>query len=105
MMIQKTPPPLAMYKPISEYSPAYGDFIVWSGWFVTWNGVVSNYDVDTSELDIVFSTLPFLLFTMHPEEQEKHRRKISLVQIRNSANGIFAICQHDYIHNVTIWYI
>ena len=98
-------PPLAVYRSISDYSPAYGDFIVWSGWFVTWHGVISNYNVDDEQLDVVFSTLPFLLFTMESKEQDKNKRTISLDKIRESSNGNFAICQHDYVHNVTIWYI
>lgn len=98
-------PPLAIYKTIAEYSPAYGDFVVWSGWFVTWNGVVSNYDEETGSIDIIFSTLPFLLFTMDPAEQAKNTKKLTLAKIRTSANGVFSVCQHNYTHNVTVWYI
>jgi hypothetical protein len=104
-MVKAEPPPLAIYRSISSYIPVYGDFVVWSGWFVTWNGVVSSYDDVKEQLEIVFSTLPFLLFTMEPKEQNKNKRTIDLDNIRNSSNGNFAVCQHDYAHNVTVWYI
>lgn len=98
-------PPLAIYKPISEYAPAYGDFIIWSGWFVTWHGVVSNYDIESGQIQAIFSTIPFLLFTMSPNEQTKNSRSLNLEKIRNSSNGVFSACQHNYTHNVTVWYI
>jgi len=40
-------PPLAQYRSISEYSPKYGDYIVWAGWFVKWCGIVTNFDAQT----------------------------------------------------------
>ena len=97
--------PLAIYKNVSDYAPAYGDFVIWTGWFVSWCGVVSNYDPEEEKLSIIFSTMSFLLFTMTEQEQKKNTRILNLDKIRNSANGVFAICQHDYAHNVTIWYI
>jgi hypothetical protein len=98
-------PPLAVYRNISDYAPAYGDFVVWSGWFVTWHGVVTQYDNNKEEISIIFSTLPFLLFTMGSDQQSKELKTLQLTKIRNSPNGVFAICQHDYKNNVTIWYI
>ena len=116
----KTEVSLAVYKNISDYVPAYGDFVIWTGWFVTWCGVVSNYapgermgDNNTliaklseeERISIIFSTMSFLLFTMTEKEQKKNTRILNLDKIRNSANGVFAISQHDYVHNVTVWYI
>jgi len=98
-------PPLAIYKSIAEYAPAYGDFVVWTGWFVTWHGVVTQYDSEEGELSMIFSTLPFLLFTMDANKQKEEIRTLSLSKLRSSANGVFAICQHDYAHNTTVWYI
>ena len=98
-------PPLAIYRRVSDYVPAYGDFIVWSGWISSWHGVVSYSDPESNNVSVIFSTLPFLLFTMDNKMQEKETRILPLAFIRNSSNGVFAICQHDYIHNATIWYI
>lgn len=98
-------PPLAIYRAISDYTPAYGDFIIWSGWFVTWHGVVTNYNIESGQIDAIFSTIPFLLFTMSPSEQVKNSKKINLDKVRNSSNGIFSVCQHNYAHNVAVWYI
>lgn len=105
-MHKKTlPPPLAAYRRISDYVPTYGDFIIWAGWLTSWNGVVSNYEEDSKKLHVVFSTLPFLLFTMSDAEIEKNTRIIDLDKIRTSPNGVFSVCQHDFKNNTTVWYI
>jgi hypothetical protein len=98
-------PPLAQYKSLADYSPAYSDFVVWSGWITTWHGIVSYYDQDTDELHVIFSNVPFLLFTMSDDEMKKETRKIKLGTIRNSAKGVWAIQQHDYTKNASVWYI
>jgi len=98
-------PPLAQYKSLDEYSPAYSDYVVWSGWITTWHGTVVNYDKDTDELHIIFSSIPFLLFTMSDEEMKKETRKISMGKIKSAPKGIWAIQQHDYTKNASIWYI
>lgn len=96
---------LAQYRRLSEYTPAYGDFVVWSGWFTTWHGVVSNYDQQTDELYIIFANIPFLLFTMSSEEQERETKKIKLSKIKNASQGNWAIQQHDPIRNTIVWYV
>lgn len=98
-------PPLAIYKSIKDYKPEYGDFIVWTGWLTTWHGVVTNYFAEEGQLNVIFSTLPFLLFTMDDAEQEKETRILNLSKVRNSANGVFSVCQFDRANNTPIWYI
>jgi len=98
-------PHLAQYRQLADYSPAYGDFVVWSGWFITWHGVVSNYDLKTEELYIIFAGVPFLLFTMDEEEQKRETKKIKLSKIKNASQGNWAIQQHDHARNAVIWYI
>ena len=98
-------PPLAQYKPISSYVPQYSDFIVWTGWLTTWHGIVTNYDKDTNELYVIFSNIPYLLFTMPDSEQVKETLKIKLDKILSSNPGTYAILQHSHNHNVNIWYI
>ena len=98
-------PPLAQFKSLPDYSPAYSDFVVWSGWLTTWHGIVSYYDQDSDELHVIFSNIPFLLFTMSDTEMKKETRKIKLSTIKNSPKGIWAIQQHDYTKNASIWYI
>ncbi len=98
-------PPLAQYKPISQYVPQYSDYIVWTGWLSTWHGIVTNYDKSTDELYIIFSTIPFLLFTMSDQEQAAETKKIKLSEILKSRSGTYAVQQHSHSHNVSIWYI
>jgi hypothetical protein len=98
-------PPLAQYRTLSDYKPSYGDYIIWSGWLTTWHGVVTNYDDEAKELSIIFSGIPFILFTMDQDEQEKEIRKIKLSYIRGSSHGTWAVMQHDYSRNTNIWYI
>lgn len=98
-------PPLAQYKSTSEYIPSYGDHIVWTGWFTTWHGVVANYDTETQTISIIFSNIPFMLFTYTDEEQINNTRNIKLSKIVGSSHGKWAILKHDYIHNTNVWYI
>lgn len=101
----QTSPPLAHYRPIDGYVPSYGDFIIWSGWFTTWHGVVSNFDSDANEVTIIFSNVPYILFTYDPDEQIKESRTIKLNEILSSRHGTFAVMKHDYTQNASIWYI
>ncbi len=98
-------PPLAQYKDIAEYVPVYGDTIVWSGWVTTWFGVVTDFDAETGELSVIFAGIPFLLFTMKPDEMTKETKLISLAKIQGSSHGTFAAHQHDYTRNVSLWFI
>lgn len=96
---------LAQYKPMSEYVPNYGDFVFRAGWINSDVGIVGSYDKKTDELYIIFSSLPLLLFTMAPEEQDKRTEKIRLGSIKDATKGKWAIQQHDKAHNATVWYI
>ena len=98
-------PPLAQYRPRSQYVPQYGDYVVWSKWFTCWHGVVKFFDDRSDELHIIFAGVPFLLFTMTEAEQEKDTTKIKLSELRGAKNGKFAILQHDHQANANIWYI
>lgn len=98
-------PALAHYRPLSDYTPAYGDYIVWSGWWTTWHGIVSNYDVKTGDLSVIFSGIPFLLLTMSDQQQRVDTRVINIKKITNASQGKWAVQQHDRIRNAVIWYI
>ncbi len=98
-------PPLAHYRPLRDWIPHYGDYVVWAGWFSVWHGVVTNYDEELREVAIIFAGLPYLLFTMNEDEQSASMRKLQLVTLRESKQGVFAIQQHDFTRNTTIWYI
>lgn len=97
------PPPLAHYKSRAEYTPAYGDFVIWSGWFTSWYGFVTNYNKETQQVSILFSGLPYLLLTMDPKDHEKETRTISLLELRQAANGKYTIKNQAGQH--TVWYI
>jgi hypothetical protein len=96
-------PPLAQYKPRSEYVPQYGDYIVWSRWFSCWHGVVTHFDKETREVHVIFAGVPFLLFTMSEVEQEKETIKLQLAELHGANNGKYSILQHTAQSNV--WYI
>ena len=96
---------LAQYRALANYTPAYGDFVVWSGLVTSWHGVVSNYNQQTNEVYIIFASIPFMLFTMDNEEQERETRKINLSKIKNATKGTWAIQQHDSIRNTVVWYV
>lgn len=96
---------LAAYKSISSYNPAYGDFVIWTGFFTTWHGIVSDYDSRTDELMIVFSSVPFLLLTMTEEEIKAETRRIKLSKIRSSRHGTWAVIQYDKKASTVLWYV
>jgi hypothetical protein len=99
------PPPLANYLSVVDYIPQYGDYVIWCKWFTTWHGTVTYFDVDKSEVSIIFEGTPFLLFTLDELKHEKYTRKIKLSKIRSSLKGSWAVLRHDTQRNVTIWHI
>ncbi len=98
-------PPLVQYRDLTEYTPAYGDFIVWTGFLTTWCGVVANYDKETESLSVIYNGVPFVLFTLTPEEQMQDMSEVKLGEIRNASKGKYAIQQRDPATNATVWYI
>lgn len=98
-------PPLAQYFKLSTYSPSYGDTIIWCGWISTWIGVVSNYDVKTDDVYIIFSCVPAVLFTLEVNEQQQNTRVIKLSKIKSSFTGTFAVQKHNYEKNTNVWYL
>lgn len=102
---QMEAPPLAQYRDLSTYSPSYGDYFVWSGWFTTWHGIVRSYNKDKEEVEIIFAGVPFILLTLQPDELDSETRKFKLSDIRTASKGKYAVQQHDHAANATIWYI
>lgn len=96
-------PPLARYKPIRDYQPQVGDFVIWTGWFKTWYGVVAAQD--GGAVSIVFENIPCNLFTLSPDEQVAMTQRVSVAKVTMSWPGTFAVLQHDSKHNASIWYI
>lgn len=87
---------LANYKPISQYIPKTGDFVVWHGWITHYYGVINAFN--DNSINIIKSGMPSLLFTMDPAEMDKNSLKVSLSKIRKS-RGAYAILQNG------IWYV
>ena len=98
-------PPLAHYKPVGDYTPSFGDYVVWSGWFATWHGVVSLYDEPSGIMTIIFGGTPKLLFTLTPEEQKSETTTVTLSQVRSGWRGGWAFLKHDSQRNVNVWYV
>jgi hypothetical protein len=98
-------PPLAHYRTRDKYVPQYGDYVVWSRWVSCWHGVVKFYDEEKDELHVIFAGVPALLFTLSEAEQDKETTKLKLSEFRGARNGKYAVLQHDYQQNASIWYI
>ena len=98
-------PNLAQWTTLSDYTPTYGDYVVWSGWMTSWHGFVVAYDVKDSTVSIIFEGLPFLLLTASSDSYEKLTRKINLDKIKNATRGTWSIQRHDYTRNTNVWYI
>lgn len=98
-------PPLANYADLRKYTPAYGDYLIWSKWFTTWHGFIVDFDARTAEVSVIFAGLPILLVTMSEEEQKKETRKIKLGELTNATKGKYAVLRHDEKNNVNIWYV
>jgi len=98
-------PPLANYISIVDYIPEYGDHVVWCKWFTTWHGVVTGFDVNKNEVDIIFEGSPFLLFTLDASKHEKYTHTMKLPKIKSSIRGSWAVLRHDTQRNDTIWYV
>ena len=98
-------PPLIQYKDLQTYIPAYGDFIIWTGIITTWCGIVTNYDKTSNSLSVIYNGVPFVLFTLSPEEQIKETQTVKLEDLKNAPKGKYAIQQRDHTNNTTIWYI
>lgn len=94
---------LAHYGPLVKYRPRVGDFIVWTGWLRTWYGLVSS--IDGAVVSVVFETIPVLLFTLTPAEQQSNTRSLQLQKIIGARCGTFAVCQHDRQGGVAVWYV
>lgn len=98
-------PPLVNYHDLTQYSPVYGDVILWAGWFSCWTGVVAAYDDKSGKISVIFGGLPFLLFTMDERDHKRNTTELSLMDIKRARSGTFSILQHDTPRNANIWYV
>ncbi len=98
-------PVLAQYLNLDNYIPKYGDYVIWSGWFATWHGLVVDFDAEFQQVSIIFAGLPYLLFTLSDEEQEKETKKIPLTRIQNASRGAWAVMRHEEAKGLNVWYI
>lgn len=104
MRVKADLPPLAYYRSKDQYVPEYGDIIIWTKLFTTWHGVVSDYDGD-DKLTVIFAGVPYLLFTMQPEDTDNEKRQLSLAEIKKARNGKYAIQQFDKKASQNVWYV
>ena len=87
---------LAKYRPLSKWTPAVGDFILFNGWINRWCGVIGI--IQSNYVEIITEGTPFLLFTLLPEQQEANKKKISIAKIKLSRGGEFAVLQNGVWH-------
>lgn len=89
---------LAKFRALSKWTPQVGDFIIHHGWlYDKWYGVISN--VGVKMVDVIYDGLPFLLFTLLPEKYNSQTKKISLIAIKSSRGGEFAVLQNG------VWFV
>jgi hypothetical protein len=98
-----TPPPLAVYKAITEWIPKYSDFVVWKKWFRTSYGVVSDFNATAGQVSIIFENTPRLLFTMTEQEMKAQTLVFDVNDVRNWKVGRW-YAQQNGSGNV-IWFI
>jgi hypothetical protein len=87
---------LAKYKPLAQWSPKLGDFIIWHGWVRSWYGVVNS--IYTKEVGVIREGLPQLLFTMSEADQEDKTIKVKIAKIRSSRGGEYCVLQDGIWH-------
>lgn len=97
-------PALAQYKSLLNWTPEYGDFIIYSGWFSSSCGFIIDYDGE-SELSVIWSGVPYILLTLTPEEQKQAVKKISLTKIQSATTGTYAVQQSDKSTKEKVWFI
>ena len=95
--------PLAVYKSIADYVPAYSDFVIRAGWFRTWYGVVVDFDADNQTVAISFEGTPCLLFTMQSDEINDSLHVINLSDIKKMKKGRWYVQKSSGGQNV--WYL
>ena len=98
-------PQLANFTSLEQYSPQYGDLVIWAGFFSVWFGFVINLNDKQNEINVIFGGLPLFLLTMSETEQARSIYKIHLSKIKTASKGTWAILRHDLKHNAVIWYI
>jgi len=90
---------LARFKPISQYRPRIGDFVIYHGWFWThWFGTINAVGEPTDDVSLIKSGLPALLFNMPEEEMQKNTIRLKISRIQRSAGGEYCVLQNG------IWY-
>lgn len=98
-------PILAQTLNLQDYLPAYGDFIIWSGWFGTTYCLVVGYAPTTHTLTAIMSGNPAVLFTLGDSEQTSRTRNLTMEQINQASRGTFAVLRQDKKTNSNVWYI
>jgi hypothetical protein len=102
-------PPLVQYLQLNQWIPRVGDFLVWAGNFKTWYGVISSVDQHVSDgttnISVIFESLPMLLFTLTEDEQKENTQIMRLSEITTARVGTFSVMQNDPKHRVPLWYI
>jgi hypothetical protein len=93
---------LAQYKPISQYRPRIGDFIIWHGLLTHYYGVINGIDESNGTIRVIKAGMPLLLFNMEPDEMDSNTTTVKLSKIKSS-RGAYAAQQ--VVPTGSIWYV
>lgn len=87
---------------ILTYTPIYGDYLIWSGWFSTWHGFLIDFKQPSR---CVFMVAGLPLFLVNQSGIGKSIKTLDLEQIRNSKAGMFAVIRHSNEHQFPTWFV
>lgn len=92
---------LSRYRPLEDYQPNVGDFIIWQGWMNTKFGVVSDIRGDT--LRIILDGTPRLLLTMSASEMRNRIKEVKASDIITRKEKYYSIMSDR--SGSAVWYI
>lgn len=101
MTNQPTTVELSRYRPIEDYVPHIGDFVIWQGWTNTKFGVVS--DIKGGTLRIILDGTPRLLLTMAESEMKNRIQDVQANDIITRKAKYYSIMSDRT--GSAVWYI
>ncbi len=98
---QPTTVELSRYRPLEDYTPNVGDFVIWQGWTNTKFGVVS--DILGGTMRIIMDGTPRLLLTMSESEMKARIKDVKATDIITRKDKYYSIMSDR--SGSAVWYI